>query len=76
MDKWELWNRLANRPNAVRFAELEALLVAFGWEFERFGKGDHVIYRRGGQRLSLPYRRSAVLASYVRQVLDLTGEAE
>ena len=76
MNKRELWTRLAARPNAVRFGELEALLMAFGWEFERSGKGDHVIYRRGNERFSVPYRRGAVLAVYVRRILRLTAEEE
>ncbi|HEX5417744.1 MAG TPA: type II toxin-antitoxin system HicA family toxin [Chloroflexota bacterium] len=78
MDKSELWRQIAERPNAVRFAELEKLLLAFGWRFERAGKGDHLIYARGGgERISIPYRRGTVLAVYVRQVLRMTeGEID
>jgi len=61
----------------VRFAELEALLLAFGWHFERPGRGGHLLYARGKDRISLPYRRGMVLAIYVRQVLQMTeGETD
>ena len=72
MDRKELWQRIAARPNAVRFAELEKLLLAFGWHLERAGKGDHLLYARGQQRLSIPYRRGTMLPIYVRQVLQMT----
>lgn len=73
MDRRELWRRIAARPHAVHFAELEKLLLVYGWRFERAGKGDHQIYARGPERLALPYRRGTVLLTYVRQVLQLTG---
>jgi len=72
VDRKELWRRIAARPHAVRFAELEALLLAFGWHFERPGKGDHLIYARGTERISIPYRRGTILSMYVRQVLQMT----
>lgn len=73
MDRKELRLRIAARPNAVRFAELVRLLEAYGWRFERPGKGDHLVYARGeGERLSLPYRRGHMLGTYVRLVLDMT----
>jgi hypothetical protein len=72
MDRKELRRRIAARPHAVRFAELEALLLAFGWTFDRPGKGDHLVYARGKERISIPYRRGKMLATYVRQVLELT----
>lgn len=73
MDRRELLRRIAARPNAVRFAELEKLLIAFGWRVERDGTGSHVIYAKGSDRLSIPFRRGTVLAVYVRMVLQLTG---
>ena len=75
MDRSELWRQIAERPSAVRFAELEKLLLAFGWCFERAGKGDHLIYARDhGERISIPYRRGMMLAVYVRQVLRMTED--
>ncbi len=72
MKRSEIWRRIAARPKAVRFAELEHLLFAFGWHFERTG-GDHFIYARGpGERISIPFRRGTMLPIYVRQVLELT----
>lgn len=77
MDRKELRRRIAARPNAVRFAELDALLLAFEWRFECPGKGDHLIYARGKERISIPYRRGAVLPIYVREVLKMTeGEGD
>lgn len=77
MDREELRRRIAARPHAVRFAELAGLLLAFGWQFERAGKGDHLIYARGKERISIPYRRGMVLAIYVRKVLQMTeGESD
>jgi len=77
MNRGELWRRIASRPKAVRFAELERLLLAFGWRFDR-AKGDHFIFARGpGERISIPYRPGMMLPTYVRQVLDLTeGERD
>lgn len=77
MHRRELRLDIAARPNAVHFAELEALLLAYGWQFERAGKGGHMIYARGRERLSIPYRRGTMLPVYVRHVLQLTeGEDE
>ena len=72
MDRQELRRRIATRPNAVRFAELEALLIAYGWHFERAGKGDHQVYSRGAERISIPYCRGIMRPVYVRQCLSLT----
>lgn len=72
VDRRELRQRIAARPNSVTFAELEQLLFAYGWHFHRMGKGDHRVYRRGEEHLALPFRRGKVLAPYVRRILRLT----
>jgi hypothetical protein len=72
MNRTDLWQRIAARRHAVRFAELETLLLAGGWRFEHAGKGDHLVYARGRARISIPYRRGTMLTTYVQQVLRLT----
>ncbi len=62
----------ASRRN-VRFEELERLLLLSGWTLER-SRGSHRFYRKGTQRLSVPFRRGAILFVYVREVLDRTRE--
>jgi len=65
--------RLAARPNAVRFGELRVLLIAHGFAV-RSGRGSHVVFERGEQRLTIPYRPGTVLAVYVRRALALCEE--
>jgi len=55
MNRDELRQRVAARPNAVRFAELEQFLLDFGWRFERSGKGDHDSVERTDMILRRPY---------------------
>ena len=55
------------------FDELEQLLRLSGWTFER-SRGSHNHYRRGAERLSMPFRRDVILVAYVRDVLRRTKE--
>jgi len=71
MRREELRRRIAVRPNSVRFAELRRLLVAYGFT-AREGAGGHVVFARGADRLTMPFRRGTMLATYVRQALALT----
>lgn len=73
MDRRELRRRLAERPHNVRFEEVERLLLLSGWTLERI-RGSHVHYRKGTARVSVPFRRKAILVSYVRDVLRRTRE--
>ena len=73
MDREQLRRRLAQRPNAVRFEDLAGLLEAYGWELARV-RGSHHVFRRGGERLTVPHRRPTVLPVYVRMVLKATAE--
>jgi predicted RNA binding protein YcfA (HicA-like mRNA interferase family) len=63
--------RIARRPNAVRFSEAQAVLEAYGWELARV-TGSHHIFVRGAERLSVPFRRPHILPSYVRDILRAT----
>jgi len=73
MDRRELWRRLASRPKNVRFDEVERLLLLSGWTLERT-RGSHKHYRKGAERLSVPFRRGTILIPYVRDVLRRTRE--
>jgi predicted RNA binding protein YcfA (HicA-like mRNA interferase family) len=72
VDRTEYRRRLAQRPNAVRFEELERLLVLYGWELDRT-RGSHFNFRRGSAKLVVPFRRPSVLAVYVRDALKRTA---
>lgn len=73
MDRREFRRRLAQRPDSVRFEELERLLDLYGWEPDR-SRGSHFGFRRGSEKIVIPRRRPHVLAVYVRLVLARTGE--
>lgn len=73
MDRREYRRRLAERPNSVRFEELERLLSLYGWTLDR-SRGSHFGFRRGTAKIVIPRRRPHVLAIYVRLVLAHTGE--
>ena len=75
MDRQRLRARIAQRPNAVRYRELERLLEAYGWVGRR-GKGSHRVFTRQSQSLTVPYRRGHVLPVYVRQVLAACKEEQ
>lgn len=75
MDRKELRRRLARRPNAVRFEEIQRYLSFSGWALDRV-QGSHYVFMRGGARLVVPYRRPHVLAVYVREVLSRTKELD
>jgi len=67
----QLWERLAQRPRAVRFDEIQRLLELSGWTLDRV-RGSHHVFRRAGAQLTVPYRRPHVLPVYVREVLRRT----
>ena len=73
MDRRELRQRLAARPRNVRFDEVERLLLLSGWTFVHV-RGSHSHYRRGAERLSVPFRRGVILPAYVWDVLRRTKE--
>ena len=73
MNRREFRRRLAERPNSVRFEELQRLLDLHGWTLDR-SRGSHFGFRRGSDKIVIPHRRPHVLAVYVRLVLERTGE--
>lgn len=74
MDRKELRRRLAQRPNAVRFEELERYLNLCGWTLDRV-RGSHHVYMLGKSRLVVPLHRPHALAVYVRSVRERTWES-
>jgi predicted RNA binding protein YcfA (HicA-like mRNA interferase family) len=73
VDRRELRARLARRPNAVRFEELQRLLEAYGWALVRV-RGSHHTFRRAGETYTVPLRRPHVLTVFVRGALERTEE--
>ena len=73
MDRRESRRRLAERPNSVRFEELRRLRDSSGWTLDR-SRGSHFGFRRGTDKLVIPFRRPYVLSVYVRIVLEHTRE--
>lgn len=73
MDRREFRRRLAERPNSVRFEELRRLRDLHGWTLDR-SRGSHFGFRRGTDKLVIPFRRPYVLSVYVRIVLEHTRE--
>jgi predicted RNA binding protein YcfA (HicA-like mRNA interferase family) len=70
VEREQLRQRLAQRPNAVRFSELERLLEMYGWSLDRV-RGSHHIFRKEDVTTALvvPMRRPHLLRVYVQQVL-------
>jgi predicted RNA binding protein YcfA (HicA-like mRNA interferase family) len=75
VDRQELRRRIARRPKAVRFSELQQVLEAYGWVLERV-RGSHHLFVKDGGRLVIPLRRPHVLPAYVREVIEATVEEE
>lgn len=67
----KLWTSLAQRPNAVRFEELQRLLELSGWTLER-SRGSHHVFGKGGHMVVIPRRTPHVKAVYVKEVVRLT----
>jgi predicted RNA binding protein YcfA (HicA-like mRNA interferase family) len=57
----------------VRFEEIEQLLLLSSWRLART-RGSHKHYRKGTDRLTVPFSRGPMLLPYVREVLRRTRE--
>ena len=76
MDKLEkLRRRIVHNPKNVRFEDLDRLLRGYGFE-GRPGRGSHYYYRRGAQRVTVPFHRPHVLPIYARLALKAIERAE
>jgi hypothetical protein len=66
---------MRRNPKNVRPDELEVVLRGAGFSVRQQGTS-HRIYVRGAQRVSVPQRHPFLLATYVRQALDLLDGEE
>lgn len=71
----KLRRRIEQNPKAVRFADLDRLLLASGFA-KRPGKGSHHFYWREDHRLVTPYRRPHVLPIYAKLALEAIKQVE
>ncbi|MCB0046517.1 MAG: type II toxin-antitoxin system HicA family toxin [Caldilineaceae bacterium] len=74
----KLLQRVRNSPKSVSFADLDSLLIAYGFELRR-SRGSHHIYSHTEYlelRITVPFKRPHVGATYVRWVLALIEQLE
>jgi len=65
MSKHEkLLQRFRNNPKAVRFEEIDALLLRLG--FDKRQSGSHATYTFGQHLITVPFRKPFILPIYVR----------
>ncbi|MFT9371726.1 type II toxin-antitoxin system HicA family toxin [Paenibacillus polymyxa] len=65
--------KMKNRPNGIRFAEIAKVLNHLGYIVVRI-KGSHHIFRNeSGDTLPIPFE-TPVKAVYVKDVLEIIGE--
>lgn len=74
-DLEKLLERVKQNPKAVRFNELDNILRKAGFIRSQPGGGSsHYIYRKGRQKLVVPYRRPYILQAYVARAIKLLEE--
>ena len=76
MSKHEkLLEKIRQNPRNVRFEQIDALLLSFG--FEKRQKGSHATYILAGIRpITVPFRKPFILPIYVKQILERLAEIE
>lgn len=76
MSKLEkLIERVKNNPKAVRFEELEKLLVKAGFKKRQSTRGtSHYVYTKNGNHITIPFRKPYILETYVKEALLLIGD--
>jgi len=71
-DRYKPKSRIAARPRAVSFPELDRLLRDYGLERRQPRSGSsHYVYTRGGYQISVPFKRPHVGVHYVKEVLKI-----
>lgn len=69
--------RIRQNPKAVRFEDLDQLLIDFGFiRRQPRGGSSHYIYVRKEVRLTIPMNRPHLREVYVKNVLKLLDEIE
>jgi len=68
--------KIRRNPKAVRFDELDAILMRLG--FAKRQRGRHATYSRSGRMMTIPHPHGQpfVLPIYVRHVLALLDDIE
>ncbi len=76
MSKLEkLLERVRNNPKAVRFEELDKLLIRAGFTRRQSKKGSsHFYYTKDGKAISVPFKKPYILETYVLEAIDLIGD--
>lgn len=68
----KLYESVSRNPRSVRFEELDKLLRRAGFEVSQPGGGSsHYVYRKGGQKLVVPYNRPFLKSIYVKKAIIL-----
>jgi len=71
----KLWEKVRNNPKAVRFEELDKLLLKSGFKRRQPRSGSsHYTYVKNGCILTVPYNRPHVKEKYVELALDAIGD--
>ena len=68
----KLYESITRNPTSVRFEELDKILRRAGFEVSQPGGGSsHYVYRKGGQKLVVPYNRPFLKSVYVKKAIIL-----
>lgn len=66
---------LRDNPKNVRFEEIDALLLGFGFKKRQRGTS-HAVYTLGVHRVTVPHRKPFIKPVYVKMVLEVLDELE
>lgn len=67
--------KLRQNPQNARFADVDKLLLSFG--FEKRQRGSHATYiLKGKGRITIPMRKPFILPVYVKELLRLLEEID
>ena len=77
MSKLEkLYEKVKNNLRAVRFKELDKLLLSAGFERRQpSGGSSHYIYRKEGRKVTVPHRQPHILQVYVEDAIEAIGDS-
>jgi hypothetical protein len=67
--------QLRQHPKAVRFAEVDCLLLGLGFE-KCMRRTSHAYYTLGTYQLSIPFRKPFILPYYVGRVLEVLDQMD
>lgn len=71
--KEKLLHKIRQNPKAVRFKDIDTLLLSL--DFEKRQRGSHATYVIKGQgRITIPFRKPFILPVYVKELLTLLDE--